>query len=117
VLALHLPHATAPALLAVGSAQGTDAITFVRMVRDHGIGAEANPVIAQLAAMGDIGALLLLKVLLVAEVVAVFAIVSRHHPALAALVATVAVGAGLIGAWTNVVVISGGGAGTGLLPL
>jgi type III secretion system FlhB-like substrate exporter len=115
--ALRLPHAAAPALLAVGSAQGTDAITFVRMVRDHGIAAEANPVVAQLAAMGDIGALVLLKALLVAEVVAVFAIVSRRHPALGALIATVAVVAGLVGAWTNVAVIAGGALPVGLLPL
>ena len=51
------PNAAAGMLLAVGSAQGADALTFVRMVRDHGIRAEANPFVAALAAGGDLAAM------------------------------------------------------------
>jgi Domain of unknown function (DUF5658) len=102
-------------LLAVGSAQGADAITFVRMVRDQGLGAEANPFVAYLASLGDLAPLVLLKAALVLFVVAVFAVVARRHPAAGSLVATVAVVAGIVGAYSNVAVIVGS-AGR-LLPL
>jgi hypothetical protein len=100
------PHHAAGLLLAIGSAQMADAITFVRMVRDHGIEAELNPLVAGLAAMGASPLLLLLlKVLLVIEVVAISAIIARQLPAAGAVVATIAVVAGLVGAFSNVAVI------------
>ena len=86
-------------LLAVGSAQGADALTFVRMVRDHGIRAEANPFVAALAAGGDLGAM----------VVAIFAVVVARHPVVACVIATAAVAAGIVGAYSNVAVITGPG--------
>ena len=98
-------------LLAVGSAQGADAVTFVRMVRDHGTGVESNPLVAWLATAGDPALLLPLKLALVVLVVAIFAITAPRHPVLGSLVATAAVMAGLIGAWSNVVVITAGTAG------
>jgi hypothetical protein len=96
-------------LLAVGSAQGADALTFVRMVRDHGIRAEANPLVAALAAGGDMAAMVVAKVALVVIVVSVFAIVVARHPLVACVVTTVAVVAGLLGAFSNVAVIAGPG--------
>jgi hypothetical protein len=102
-----IPNAAAGMLLAVGSAQGADALTFVRMIRDHGIGAEANPIVAALAAGGDLLAMLVLKAALVALVVAIFALVVARHPLVACLVATLAVAAGLVGAFSNVAVIVG----------
>ena len=101
------PHAAAGMLLAVGSAQGADALTFVRMVRDHGIRAEANPFVAALAAGGDLVGMVVVKAALVALVVAIFAVVVARHPLLACLVATFAVAAGLVGAFSNVAVIAG----------
>ena len=101
------PNAAAGMLLAVGSAQGADALTFVRMVRDHGIGAEANPFVAALAAGGDLVAMVAVKAALVALVVAIFALVVARHPLVACLVATLAVAAGLVGAFSNVAVIVG----------
>jgi hypothetical protein len=98
--------AAAGMLFAVGSAQGADAITFVRMVRDWGLAAEANPFVARLAALGDVLPLLALKVALVVLVVAVFVIVARRHPVAGSLVATLAVAAGLLGAFSNVAVIA-----------
>jgi hypothetical protein len=102
-------------LLAVGSAQGADALTFVRMVREHGIRAEANPFVATLAAGGDLAALVAAKAALVVVIVTVFAIVATRHPVGAALVATAGVVAGLIGAYSNVAVIASGG--RSLIPL
>jgi hypothetical protein len=101
------PNAAAGMLLAVGSAQGADALTFVRMVRDHGIRTEANPFVAALAAGGDLGAMVAAKAALVVLVVAIFAVLVARHPLVACVVATVAVGAGLVGAFSNVAVIAG----------
>jgi hypothetical protein len=95
-------------LLAVGSAQGADALTFVRMIRDHGVRAEANPFVAALAAGGDLGAMVAAKAALVVIVVSVFAILSARHPVAASLIATAGVVAGLVGAYSNVAVIAGG---------
>jgi hypothetical protein len=110
-----IPNAAAGMLLAVGSAQGADALTFVRMVRDHGVRAEANPFVAALAAGGDLAAMVAAKAALVVLIVAVFAIVAARHPVAAALVATAGVVAGLIGAYSNLAVIAGGA--RGLIPL
>lgn len=110
-----IPNAAAGMLLAVGSAQGADALTFVRMIRDHGVRAEANPFVAALAAGGDLAAMVAAKAALVVLIVAVFAIVAARHPVAAALVATAGVVAGLIGAYSNVAVIAGGG--RALIPL
>ena len=101
------PNAAAGMLLAVGSAQGADALTFVRMVRDHGIRTEANPFVAALAAGGELGAMVAAKAALVVLVVAVFAIVVARHPLVACVITTAAVAAGLVGAFSNVAVIAG----------
>ena len=105
------PNAAAGMLLAVGSAQGADALTFVRMVRDHGIRTEANPFVAALAAGGDLGAMVAAKAALVVLVVAIFAVMVARHPLVACLIATVAVVAGLVGAFSNLAVIAGPGRG------
>ena len=94
-------------LLAVGSAQGADALTFLRMIRDHGVRAEANPFVAGLAAGGDLAAVVAAKAALVVLVVAVFAIIAARHPVAASLIATAGVVAGLVGAFSNVAVIAG----------
>jgi hypothetical protein len=95
-------------LLAVGSAQGADALTFVRMVRDHGLRAEANPFVAALAASGDMAAMVAAKAALVVLVVAVFALLASRHPVAASVIATAGVVAGLVGAYSNVAVIARG---------
>jgi hypothetical protein len=95
-------------LLAVGSAQGADALTFVRMVRDHGIRAEANPIVATLAAGGDLAAMVAAKAALVVLIVSVFTLIATRHPLAAALIATAGVIGGLVGAYSNVAVIAGG---------
>jgi hypothetical protein len=101
-----LPHAAAAALFAVGSAQGADAVTFLRMVRDYGPRAEANPLAARLAASGDLGWLVAAKVAIVAMVVLVVLLAVRRRPVAAGVVATVGVVAGFVGAFSNVVVLT-----------
>jgi hypothetical protein len=68
------PRAAFGILLAVGSAQAADAVTFLRMIRDHGAAAEGNPLVAHAATMGAVAPLLLAKAGLVALVVGVFAL-------------------------------------------
>ena len=95
-------------LLAVGVAQGADALTFVRMVRDNGIRAEANPFVATLAAGGDLAGMVAAKAALVVLVVSVFAVLAARYPLAAGAIATAGVVAGLVGAYSNVAVIANG---------
>ena len=102
---LRLPHLAAATLLGVGAAQATDAITFVRLMLDHGPAAEANPLAAHLMGSGMLGTLLLAKVATVLLVLAAVLVAQHRYPWVAALVVTVGVGAGLIGATSNVLVL------------
>ena len=102
---VRVPHAVAGVLLSVGVAQGADAVTFLRLMRDWGPAAEANPLVAAVADAGHLPALVIAKVGLVALIVLVVALGGRRYPVAGALVATVAVGAGLVGAWSNVLVL------------
>jgi hypothetical protein len=102
---LRLPSAAIAVLLAVGAAQAADAVTFLRMMRDVGPGAEANPLVAALAGGDHLLALVIAKAGLVSLVVGVVSLAAVRHPVIAAVVATLAVGAGLVGAWSNVLVL------------
>jgi hypothetical protein len=104
---LRVPHAVAGVLLAVGAAQAADAVTFLRLMRDVGPAAEANALVATVARAGQLPALVAAKVGLVGLIVLVVALVGRRYPVAGALVATLAVGAGLLGAWSNVWVLLG----------
>lgn len=103
--ALRLPHAAAGVLLAAGSAQAADAVTFLRLMRELGPAAEGNPLVASIASAGHLEVLLAAKVGVVGLVVLVVSLVAVRYPVAAALVATLAVGAGLLGAWSNVLVL------------
>ena len=100
-----LPHAAAATLLGVGAAQASDAITFVRLLIEHGTAAESNPIAAALAGSGMLGLLLVAKVIVVAMVVGVVLLCARRYPVAAGLVATLGVFAGLLGATSNVLVL------------
>jgi uncharacterized protein DUF5658 len=102
---LRLPHLAAATLLGVGAAQATDAITFVRLMLDHGAAAEANPLAAHFAGSGMLGPLLLAKLATVALVLAAVLVAERRYPLVAAIVVTAGVGAGIIGATSNVLVL------------
>jgi hypothetical protein len=103
--ALRVPHVAAAVLLAVGVAQATDGITFVRLLIEHGTAAEANPVAATLAGLGLLPLLLVAKAAVVGLVVMVAVAGWQRHPLATAAVATLGVAAGLIGATSNVLVL------------
>jgi hypothetical protein len=92
-------------LIAVGVAQASDLLTFLRMVSIAGIAAELNPLVARGADTLGFVPLILAKAALVVLVGAVFAIVARSHRRAAATVATVGTVAGLLGAFSNVFAI------------
>ncbi len=94
--------ALAGVFIAVGSAQLSDFLTFVRLVALDGRVAEANPLVDRVGLVFGLPGLIAAKVLVVAIVVSTFAILSRRDGRLAALVATVGTLAGLLGAASNV---------------
>jgi len=102
-----LPHVAAATLLGVGVAQASDAITFLRLMLEHGGAAEANPIVAAIAGSGaaPLAGLLLAKVLVVALVVSAVLAGWRRYPLATAAVVTLGVGAGLLGATSNVLVL------------
>lgn len=102
---LRVPHAAAGVLLAAGSAQAADTVTFLRMLHDVGPAAEGNPWVAASAAGGHLLPLVAAKAGLVALVVLVVLLGAVRYPVAGALVATLAVAAGLLGAFTNVHVL------------
>jgi hypothetical protein len=92
-------------LVAVGAAQFGDLVTFVRMVALRGPGAEMNPLVGQAVIAFGVPALVVVKIALVAFVVATFAFVARHYYKIAFAVATLATLAGILGAWSNILAL------------
>jgi hypothetical protein len=92
-------------LLSVGIAQSADLLTFLRMILTVGAHAEANPLVRGGIGLIGIEGLILVKIGLVAFVVATFAFVYRYHPRVAAFVATFGTAAGLIGAFSNLIAL------------
>jgi hypothetical protein len=89
-------------LVAVTAAQMADLITFVRLMGEHGALAEANPLVHHgVVGMGP-EPFILAKAVLVVFIAAAFSVVGKKRARMAHLVATVAVLAGLIGAYSNV---------------
>ena len=89
-------------LLIVIVAQLADLLTFVPAIGRVGIGAESNPIVRDLfAAMGTAGPAAL-KVCATIAVVALLYRVAVRYPNLAGRSCMVAVGLGLLGAWSNI---------------
>ena len=89
-------------LVAVTAAQMADLITFVRLMVDQGALAEANPFVHHgVVGMGP-EPLVIAKAILIVFIAAAFAVVGKRRARTAHLVATVAVVAGLVGAYSNV---------------
>jgi hypothetical protein len=97
-------------LFAVGTAQAGDLITFIRMVLTEGPAAEANPIVAQGIDSVGLPALVVVKICLFVLVGAVVTILARtggRSPRwMAGVVATVAVAAGIVGAFSNVMAMA-----------
>jgi hypothetical protein len=99
------PIAIFAVLLSVGIAQAGDLLTFVRMILSVGIHAEANPLVKGGVGIVGIEGLAVMKIALIAFVVATFAFVYRYHPRVAVLVAVVGTAAGLIGTISNLIAV------------
>ena len=98
------------AVLTMTVAQLLDLATFAEMMRRVGAGAEANPLVAAMFAMGGVPAVAIAKVALTAIVAAVVAWLanqptSRLASALLGIVIGVGIVAGLIGGATNTAAI------------
>jgi hypothetical protein len=100
------PMAILAVLLSVGIAQAGDLLTFIRMVLSVGIHAEVNPLVRGGVGVVGIEGLAVMKLALIAFVVATFAFVYRYHPRVAVLVAVVGTAAGAIGTISNVIAVS-----------
>ena len=98
--------AVAAVLVAVATAQAGDLLTFLRMILAAGLGAEANPLVAHGVGAVGLPTIIVAKIALIVLVVSCFAIIERAHRRTAATVATAAVVAGLLGAYTNVMALS-----------
>jgi len=99
------PIAILAVLLSVGIAQAGDLLTFVRMILSVGIHAELNPLVKGGVGVVGLEGLAVMKIALVAFVVATFAFVYRYHPRVAVLVAAVGTTAGVIGAISNLIAV------------
>jgi hypothetical protein len=86
-------------------AQLADYLTFMVMVERHGITAEFNPIVANLAQDHGLLVLTAAKVAAVVLVAATFLVIGRTRPRLAASVLSIGVLTGTIGALTNVATI------------
>jgi Domain of unknown function (DUF5658) len=96
-------------LASVLAAQLFDFGTFTIMVARHGIGSEANPLVAQGFSVFGMPMVALMKIVLVVLLTSVIVIlardrsVARSHPTMAGLIAVLAVAAGLVGGISNVI--------------
>ena len=97
------------AVLAVTAAQLLDLGTFVRMVRIHGGGVEANPIVAAIFSDFGLPFVAVTKIAALSLIVAVIVVLaSTDRPSnrvLAATVAVFGVVAGVIGGLSNALVI------------
>jgi hypothetical protein len=97
------------ASLAIAAAQLLDLVTFVVMIRAHGLAAEVNPVVGAGGATVGVAGLALAKAALVLLLVSGIVLL-RHgpwgdHPRLAGLVAVLGIASGMVGGVSNVLAI------------
>ena len=97
-------------VLTVTIAQLLDLGTFARMIRLHGVSAEANPLVAGLLESHGLAFAIVAKVVALSVIVAVIVVLGERaerpgHPRLARLVGTLAVAAGVFGGLTNAIAL------------
>lgn len=86
-------------------AHAADYVTFLVMVMQHGLSAEANPIVVTIARDHGFLVLTMAKVSTVLLVASLFLVVVRTRPRLAATVMAIGVVAGSIGALSNIATI------------
>jgi hypothetical protein len=82
-----------------------DYTTFVVMVARHGLGSEANPLVAAIAEDWGLALLTVAKFATVLLVAAVFLIVGRDRPRVAGVVLAFGVFIGALGTFSNIATI------------
>lgn len=94
-------------VLTMSAAQLLDLATFMALMRQVGPAAEANPLVAALFAAHGMPAVAIAKVLLLAGLSGIVAVLARPavRPGLAAAVLAVAIGVGLIGGLSNSIAV------------
>lgn len=90
------------AALALTLAHAFDYVSFLLLVARHGLAAEANPIVVVLAQEVGLPGLTLAKIIAVSFAALVMFLLARHSRALAMGVLVFAIGAGLIGGFSNV---------------
>ena len=98
------------ALVVVTVAQLLDLGTFMRMVAMYGAAAEANPLVASLLAGPGLPFVVVAKIAALAVAVSAIVVLAgrpdgRRFPAVAGAIVVTAIGAGLVGGWTNALAI------------
>jgi hypothetical protein len=91
------------AILALATAHLFDLLSFMMMTARHGLAAEANPIIVELANNLGLPGLTLAKVLAVVLGASVFIVLSPHHRRLAMTVLLFGIGAGVVGGFSNLI--------------
>ena len=106
----HVPILTF-AIATMTLAQVLDLGTFVAMIRQGGLGAEANPVVAHLVADYGLPIAAIAKVALLAFVIALSVILAKRRSwierAAGVIVIAAAIVAGLVGGGSNVITMGG----------
>jgi hypothetical protein len=98
--------ATLAVAVAVVTAQSGDLVTFVRMMLTLGVEAEANPIVALGFSTVGLAPLVVAKIALMVLIVTIFHVLARAHRRTAAVVATAAVAAGVLGTFTNLLAMA-----------
>jgi hypothetical protein len=89
-------------LVALVGAQAFDYVSFILMIKRHGIAAEANPIVLSILSETGGAGLTLAKIASVAVVGLVVLILARRHPRMAVSLLTVGILAGVVGGISNV---------------
>jgi hypothetical protein len=94
-----------PAMLpiaALAAAQLFDFVSFLAMHGEHGLAAEANPLVVAVGTHFDLQGLAIAKLLMLVYVAVTVAILARRYPRLAALVLFAGIAAGTLGGLSNI---------------
>lgn len=100
------------AIVVVTVAQLLDLGTFLRMIATRGPAFEANPIVSSILVAHGLSFVTVAKIAALSLSVAAIVVLGGRagrpgHQRLAAAVAVAAIGAGLVGGWTNAVAILG----------
>ena len=91
----------AAAVAALALAHLFDYASFLMMVARHGLGAEANPIVVQLALESGLPGLTLAKIVTVTFAALVLVVIATRKPRLALALMAFGVAAGLVGGFSN----------------